>query len=293
MTKKKVVTHHGTFHADEVVAIAVIEEMYGEVDIVRTRDEKLFEGADFVVDVGGGEFDHHTNDKEYRTNNIPYASAGLIWRELGRDLIRKHGVSEDEEVERMFKHIDASFMLGLDAIDNGVNFTQEISPPDLSSMIKHFNPNWNSNESQDEAFKKALAFAKVVFRNVLHGQISVYDAKKIIRETYKNRKSKEVLILERSCPWQQTLLEIDKKEEVLFVIYPDLHEGYRIQSVRKQLHSFAARKDLPASWAGLEREKLNAVIGIDDAIFCHPARFIAGAKSWESIEKMAQIALEE
>jgi uncharacterized UPF0160 family protein len=291
MTKKKVVTHHGTFHADEIIAIAVLEELFGEVDIVRTRDEKLFEGADFVVDVGGGEFDHHTNDKEYRDNDIPYASAGLIWREFGEDLIRMHGVNEDNEVRTIFNVIDNSFMQGLDAIDNGVRFQQDIPVPDLSMIIKSFNPNWNSNDSEEKCFKDALALAKTVFRNVFHGQLAVYDAKKAIREAYNNREQKELLILERSAPWQQALMEIDKKQEVLFVVFPDNHEGYRIQAVRKKLHSFDARKDLPRKWAGLEGQKLNEIIGIDDAIFCHPARFIAGAKSWESIQKMAQIAI--
>lgn len=42
----------------------------------------------------------------------------------------------------------------------------------------------------------------------------------------------------------------------------------------------------------LEQE-LNEVIGIDDAIFCHPARFIAGAGSFVSILKMADIAVRE
>jgi uncharacterized UPF0160 family protein len=293
MTKKKVVTHHGTFHADEVVAIAVLEEMFGEVEIIRTRDEKLFEGADFVVDVGGGKFDHHTNDKEYRDNKIPYASAGLIWRELGRDLIRMHGVDEDKEVENIYGAIDSSFMQGLDAIDNGVRFQQDIPIPDLSMIIKSFNPNWNSDEKEEDCFKEALKLAKTVFRNVFHGQLSVYDAKKNIAEAYRNRKQKEILILEQSCPWQQALLELDKKEEVLFVIFPDTRNGYRIQAVRKQPHSFEARKDLPKAWAGLDGQKLNEVIGIEDAIFCHPARFIAGAKSWESIMKMAEVAVKK
>jgi uncharacterized UPF0160 family protein len=292
MTKKKVVTHNGTFHADEVVAIAVLEEMFGEVDIVRTRDEELFEGADFVVDVGGGEFDHHTKEKEYRDNKIPYASAGLVWREFGRDLIRMHGVEEDKEVENIYGAIDSSFMQGLDAIDNGVRFHQEIPIPDLSMIIKSFNPNWNSTDNEEDCFTEALKLAKVVFRNVFHGQLSVYDAKKTIKEAYDNRKQKKLLILEQSSPWQQALMEIDKKEQVLFVVFPDKRNGYRIQAVRKQPHSFEARKDLPESWAGLNGDELGAVIDIDDAIFCHPALFIAGAKSFESIMKMANMAID-
>jgi uncharacterized UPF0160 family protein len=52
-----------------------------------------------------------------------------------------------------------------------------------------------------------------------------------------------------------------------------------------------ARKDLPKSWAGKRDEELGEILGIDDAVFCHPGRFIAGARSFDSILRMADIAI--
>jgi uncharacterized UPF0160 family protein len=56
--------------------------------------------------------------------------------------------------------------------------------------------------------------------------------------------------------------------------------------------TFEARKDLPAAWAGLRDAELAAVTGVPDAVFCHNNLFIAAARSFEGILKMAQQALE-
>ena len=64
--KKKVITHSGNFHTDEVFACAVLSLLYdGAIEIVRTRDPEVWVTGDYVVDVGNeydparGRFDHH------------------------------------------------------------------------------------------------------------------------------------------------------------------------------------------------------------------------------------------
>ena len=59
----------------------------------------------------------------------------------------------------------------------------------------------------------------------------------------------------------------------------------------KKLGEFTAIKDLPEEWAGKSDDELAKVTGVDDAIFCHPGRFIAGAGSFAGIMKMAQMAI--
>lgn len=52
---KTVATHSGAFHADEIFAVAtlMLALKKEEVFVVRTRDPKTYEKADFVIDVGG------------------------------------------------------------------------------------------------------------------------------------------------------------------------------------------------------------------------------------------------
>ena len=70
---KKIITHDGLFHADEVFAIALLLETRYEVPIHRTRDKSamdtfLRDPDVFVLDVGGEydvvyhNFDHHQKD---------------------------------------------------------------------------------------------------------------------------------------------------------------------------------------------------------------------------------------
>lgn len=290
---KKAGTHNGIFHGDEVVGYVILKELFGDFELIRTRDPKLLETCDIVFDVGGGEFDHHTNDKEYRKNEIPYAAAGLIWRKFGKKLIRKKGINNEEVVHKIFIYMDKNFIQGVDALDNGKNYSPAYPVMDLSKVISQFNPSWDSNDNIETQFFKAADFTRTVFLNLLEAQISVANAGTLIEQALANREAKELLVLDSSCPWKQTLLDLDKDEEVLFVVFPDMNDGYRIQVIPRKVDTFDARKDLPVSWAGLEDTELNELLGIQDAIFAHPGRFIAGARSKESIMKMAELAVAE
>ncbi|MBM6619469.1 MYG1 family protein [Bacillus suaedaesalsae] len=290
MDIKKVGTHNGTFHADDVIAYVILDELYGPLELIRSRDKEILATCDLVFDVGGGKYDHHTTDKEYRENNIPYAAAGLVWRDFGKQLLQKKGVAS-AYVDKIFTYIDEKYIQGLDAVDNGVRFKREMIVPELSTDIHRFNPKWNLQEDEQEQFRRAVEFGRTSFMNLIKDQISKVAAIHVIEKAYAERTKKEILFLEQHCPWHSALLQVDTRGEVLFVIYKDHRKGYLIQVVPLNENTFEARKDLPEEWAGKEEAELNQIIGIDDAIFAHPARFIAGAKSKESILKMAELAL--
>ncbi len=64
---KSIGTHSGTFHCDEVLACYMLRLLpeYQGARVVRTRDPKLLQECDIVVDVGGEydpsnhRYDHH------------------------------------------------------------------------------------------------------------------------------------------------------------------------------------------------------------------------------------------
>ena len=75
-----IVVHDGKFHADDVFAAAALRIVLGgRGKIVRTRDQKTIESAEYVADVGGvndqekNRFDHHMPEGAgARANGIPY-----------------------------------------------------------------------------------------------------------------------------------------------------------------------------------------------------------------------------
>ncbi len=289
--KKKVATHDGRFHADEVMATAILKEVF-DIELTRTRNPELLEQQDLIYDIGNGEFDHHQLEKEYRENGTPYAAAGLIWRKFGRDaIISKHPEISDRDVENVFRYTDSVLIEGIDAADNGIRTTENIIPTMcISSIIGGYNPTWDSPASVDEAFNDAVNFAFDILDNVVDQKVSTIKARTFVIEAYNSRVRPELLILDNSYPWERTLKEIDINREVLFVIYPK-EEGYYIQTVREYGQERKDRKSLPEEWAGKREEELSKITGLKDAIFCHSGRFIAKAGSLESILKMAEIAI--
>jgi uncharacterized UPF0160 family protein len=133
-TKILAVTHNGIFHADEVMASVILMQLYDEVEIRRSRNPKDFDEADIVYDVGDGEFDHHSDQKEYRENGIPYAACGLIWRAFGHKVIKRRGPGLlKDQVDEVFYSIDGTLIEGIDARDNG--FFIEKSDSHISRWI--------------------------------------------------------------------------------------------------------------------------------------------------------------
>src|SRR3989344_3542872 len=101
--KIRVATHSGPYHADDVFAVAALDILLDpeEIIIIRTRDPKIIDQADYVVDVGAKydsslkRFDHHQMEGAgERPSTIPYASFGLVWKEYGEKLAGSKACAE-------------------------------------------------------------------------------------------------------------------------------------------------------------------------------------------------------
>lgn len=287
-------THNGTLHADDVFSYVILDRVFPSHQLIRSRDPKELEKADIVFDVGGGEYDHHTTTKEYRENGIPYASFGLIWRKFGKEFLKSH--MYHDEIDFVHQKIDETLVQAVDAFDNGVNIMEKtrVPVPTISDIIADFNQIMPKNGDEvDEItiFRRASEMAYSILMLRIIGIRELLKVKGKIEEAYNHRKNPAILELDEPGNWDEIVSELDTNEEVLFVTYPK-PDGFYIQVMRKEVGNFDARKDLPEEWAGKRDEELSNIIGIEDAIFCHPARFLAGAKSKESITKMAELALQ-
>lgn len=231
---KKAGTHSGKFHADEVMATAILMELF-ELEVIRSRDPDVLKGLDLIYDIGEGEFDHHQPDKRYRDNGTPYAACGLIWERFGRDIIKNYDSTLSEEnIEYMFHEIDSVLIEGIDAADNGMRTCRTIIPTlNISAIISKFNPTWDSDTDENEAFSQAVEFASVVFKNLLRHKFSVVYAEEHVRKAYENRIVPELLVLGRPYPWNEILPQLDENREIVFVISPD-HGQYIMQTVRRR-----------------------------------------------------------
>lgn len=290
----KVATHDGSFHADDVFAIATLRMRTPDLQVVRTRDPAVIAACDARVDVGlrsdpsSGDFDHHQKGGAgARDNGIPYASFGLVWRAHGTDVC-----GGDAQVA---SEVDGYLVQGIDALDCGVTLTRslidDVRPMTISDLIGAMNPAWDeelTDAEQDARFADAVTRAEGVIERAISTAAARARAHQLVREAMARADDPRLIELDRKMPWHEPV--VTDAPEALYVIYPK-SDGWGLQAVPRELGAFGNRRDLPEAWAGLNHDELAAVTGVADAIFCHGKRFMAAAESREGVLELARQAL--
>ena len=316
-----IATHSGTFHADDVFGVGVLMGVFPSHTLLRTRNQALVATADFVVDVGGtwdaatGRFDHHQRGftgarpaRQVDGNTVPgvgYASAGLVWSAFGAAYVSAwaatHAQSLDvPAVAEIVQSLDHSLVQYLDIVDTGQG---DVAPGifGLSALIAQLNTHWLEEQGLDHTakaqlletrFREAIAITRKFLDHAIGKKVAQIRAMDTVRQAPRLLGGKLLHLTEGGMPW--TRVVVDEMPEVMFVIYPDSDGNqYQIKTVPLEPGSFDTRMDLPASWAGLRDQELAAVTGVDDSVFCHLNLFIGGARSFEGILKLAELALAE
>ncbi len=305
MDKKvlKLITHDGSFHADDIFAAATLSillEKKGEsFEITRTREPELIESGDYVFDVGGihdestNRFDHHQVGGAGKRNfgsvnnvDIEYAAFGLVWKKFGEEVAGSKKAADT---------IEKKLVAPIDAGDNGFEigkYDHEITPYSIQTAFNSLRPTWKEEDiTDDKMFFKCVIFAKeILVREIIQTQDAI-EVEEIIISIYKNTEDKRIIVLDKSYPFEYTLQSFP---EPLFVILPskNIKDKWSARAVREDPKTFKNKKDFPKAWAGLRDEELQKITGIEDAVFCHRALFLVVAKSKEGAMKLAQIALE-
>jgi uncharacterized UPF0160 family protein len=292
----KIATHNGMFHADDVFSVAVLRQLGLVSSLIRTRDPKVLKDCYMRIDVGGknnaagGDYDHHQKGGAgNRENGIPYASFGLVWKQYGARVCGCLEVARFVE-ERLVQVIDA----GDDGLDlcTGLKYPGVV-PYSVSAAILAFNPSWQENPKPadfDRQFDSAVEVAKAVLQREIIRAKGETEARLLVQAGLACAGDPRLLILDRFCLWQDAVIE--EAKDVLFVLLPsETGDSWQVWAVRDGKGSFNNRRCLPAEWAGKNNEELAKLTGVPDAIFCHKALFVAGAKSEDGALELARLAL--
>lgn len=286
-----VVTHSGSFHPDDVFALAVLQIHLGveNVEIIRSRDKEQIAKADWVIDVGlvyspeDQRFDHHQKGAPERENGIPYAAFGLVWKHFGEELCGSSDIAEK---------IDQDLVQPIDASDNGIDVCENgccLMPPyHIFQVIGSFKPVWRSTKTHDEAFVEAVEFARGLLERIIVKQKTKLQMKEFVAEIYNASEDKSVLVF----PEYVSTASLIEYEEVKVIVYPGTENDWRAGVIPLKEDTFEARANFPADWGALEGEELSKVSGIDGANFCHKKLFLFGADSKEGAIAAAKRAVE-
>lgn len=279
-----IVTHSGRFHADEVFAIAMLKrlEKFNPLPIVRSRDSDVIAKAQIVLDVGAQfvpqtlRFDHHQNDfTEARENQIPYATAGMIWRHFAKEILQAEALQADNEIEFAQQWVDEKLIQDLDAVDNGL-FSND-PRPSVSLLIALMNQSSDEEELQEIAFYKAIDFASDILQNFISAAVT--QAKVVTQlETKLEGLENGIWILDDKISFKDF---IRNRPEIQRVVYPRNDEQYGVFCNGNDNH-------LPQRFRGLREAELNQASNLSDAIFCHKSGFMAVTLSKESALTLAR-----
>ena len=284
------ITHSGTMHADEVFATAFLDLYLGDIRVYRTNniDPLKISRDTLIYDIGRGKFDHHQNDALKREDGITYSSFGLLWKEFGKDFLKKKDYTNIEEI---FNAVDKDLIEGIDADDNGVfpkiEVQSDYKVKTISNIIKLFNPSFNSEENENDQFLKAVSVAQKIFEEeILYINGKIIAEKKINQLIDNIDDNSKYLILEEFLPFEDAILNNEKANSLLFVAFPSNRGGYAIKTIPKSINDKTSRMLFPEEWAGLSNEELEKTSNIKGLKFCHTGRFIVNCKDIDVVYKV-------
>lgn len=231
MNFSKVITHNTTFHADDVIAVAMLRYAKFEFHLMRTRVPHILEEAIhfpdvLVLDVGGVynpsmlNFDHHQD------MGLP-SSAGMIYNHFKDTFC-------PVEAQPFFEQ----FIASIDAIDtnrDNIYALWDTLPEgfrNTSNIISGFNRDVRDETLQYNQFVKATDFALVIIENEIHSAIEKAEAEK----QYESREilPNGVAVFNEFSPiWK-------KKKHHLFAVLPHAN-GWQIQSLDTYIEKIPER----------------------------------------------------
>ena len=252
---KRIVTHNGVFHIDEVAAIALLI-VFGyvseDIKIIRTRDKDIiFDSSchgDYVIDVGGKYngitlFDHHQDA------SFTKSSAGLVWQMI--------------EMEDKYPNISKLITI-IDKQDLGIEQAGEFT---LVGEFKRLNGNPANNEDN---FKFAIKYMTNILFSMKREIESLVEAEKIVRNsTIKNN----IMYLEKfNRGWTTFVNGQTEFSHIKYVVWFDLIQNkYLVQVPPLKEGSFE-----------LNGEKLKPCKTME---FVHATGFMAVADTLEILDE--------
>ncbi|KAK4654343.1 hypothetical protein QC762_403060 [Podospora pseudocomata] len=245
-------THNGHFHADEALAVYMLRKhipTYANAKLVRTRDPKLLDECDIVVDVGGEyeparhRYDHHQRSfsTTFPERATKLSSAGLVYMHFGKQIIarRLSQPEESEQVGLVWNKIYQSFVEALDAHDNGISaydaaglaaagLEKKFSDGGftLGAMVGRLNPNWNdpipedpvaAQAAEDQRFELASQRIGEEFDRGLDYFTSAWlPAREVVAEAFRARNEFDaggrIMVLKKqSAPWKDHLYTLEEQ----------------------------------------------------------------------------------
>lgn len=243
--------------------------------------------------------DYFNDNKKCR---IPLSLCGKIFKTFGKSVIQCiTGLDiNDKRIGVVYERMYFDWIEIIDAYTFGIVDSCGVSN---KSTLK-FNPigiglinvveRYGDNGDVVEQFEKVVELLKLAVVNYINYFVfSFFQGEEVVKEALINDNYNQILVLDKFVPWKEHLFNLERKgyRKVLYVVYPDSSNDWRVSAVPIKPSSYESRKKFPNSWRGLEKNVLRETCGIEDAEFVHSQGFIAGAITKEGCIKLSLLAV--
>ena len=295
-------THDKRFHIDDVGAVTILSSYYSklgyEVQLIRSRDIKLLQKADVVIDVGGVYdpsnllFDHHQDDCNETfcdSSIIPMSSIGMIWKHYGKSFLSLFlQTSEKNHIDELHKEVYFKIIQELDAHDNGIQATEGgkknfIAHLHLAHIISSLNTsNTNDDEMQLNAFRNAIE---------LFGKIFEIKLTEVIRKYFDYQESQAVV--KKLLETEHEYLILDRKIDTIFKCLNKFDPNYCIKFIICQNSD---EQEITVRTRASKENQYQPLVPLlmtndEEIIFIHKNLFLAKTKTIEAAIKLVNDSL--
>ncbi len=299
-------THSGQFHADDIFSTALLnlyfkkKEPNTKVKCKRSIKKEDIDKADIVYDIGliynpkKLRFDHHQNDTGLiRSNGIPYAAFGLLFKHFGHELISLISGEKNKKVlAEIFDIVEKKLIQHIDAMDNGTStYKQLFKGVDIITIDNYFRmykfvAGSDDMKKIDKNFFELVKFSEPILENIINYATERQKEKALGQKAYNKAKDKRIIICDRFYSYN-----FNEFPEPLIVVYPDLRNNWSAKNVQTGEDMYDARFYFPESWRGLVDEDLERACGVKGAKFCHKSGFLCVNETKEGLMEMVMLAM--
>lgn len=277
-----VVIHDGMFHADDVVAVKLIEYFTGKrVIVIRSRNPEDFKKADIVTDVGEGNFDHHGSQDDH----IQCASS-KIYR-----LFYQTKDIHDQHREEWWDKV-GNFVDMVARQDNGIEYSGLF--PYIATMSKY------QIVTGKDKFEDALDMTGKHIFTMFDLFTEEIEAEVLARNAINDQAAGDIVVFpEGTRAANVKKLLWDMHHPAMYFISPEANQWKVLccavpkESEDEEFKNFSSRQLIPQRFRGLSGKAFEDECKIKGAIFCNPKGFIAGFNDPIAAIQFAMLCLKE
>jgi uncharacterized UPF0160 family protein len=222
---KKIITHDGVYHTDDVFAVALVLLVEPNATLerkrIRTIESWEFEDPNVViVDVGGryqpelNNFDHHQDTDDVRD----YAAFGLV----SMKFLPKFIYGNKNYVNNVIQNLTTNLIQPIDKWDNGL--VQKSVPDDVIPLQQVFRVIQDINDSN--SFNVAVYMAQQIIKGYVRTAVKIIDSDIVWSKG--TTIDGGIKIMDDFCiSWKLRA----KQNKIFYAVWPEDEDTYIVSSI--------------------------------------------------------------